>query len=48
MRPLAWANSGNVACLAEANALIRVPASQGSLEKFAGVDFLALTGMLGT
>ena len=48
LRPLAWANSGNVACLAEANALIRVPASQGSLEKFAGVDFLALTGMLGT
>ena len=47
LRPLAWANSGNVACLAAANALVRVPAKQGSLEPFAGVDFLPLTAMIG-
>ena len=40
LHPLAWANSSNVACLASANALIRVPATTGSLEQFAGVDFL--------
>jgi molybdopterin molybdotransferase len=47
LHPLAWANSGNVACLATANALVRVPANQGSLEKFAGVDFLPVAAMLG-
>ena len=47
LHPLAWANSGNVASLAAANALVRVPANQGSLEKFTGVDFLPLTAMLG-
>ena len=40
LHPLAWANSGNVACLASANALVRVPANTGSLEPFARVDFL--------
>jgi molybdopterin molybdotransferase len=40
LHPLAWANSGNVACLAAANALVRVPANQGPLEQFAGVEFL--------
>jgi molybdopterin molybdotransferase len=40
LRPLAWANSGNVACLASANALVRVPANTGPLEQFARVDFL--------
>jgi molybdopterin molybdotransferase len=47
LHPLAWANSGNVACLAAANALVRIPASQGSVEKLAGVDFLPLTVMIG-
>jgi molybdopterin molybdotransferase len=47
LHPLAWANSGNVACLAAANALVRVPANQGSLEPFAGVDFLPLMAMIG-
>jgi len=47
LHPLAWANSGNVVCLATANALVRVPANQGSMEPFAGVDFLPLTAMLG-
>ncbi len=46
LHPLAWANSGNVACLAAANALVRVPANQGSVDQFAGVDFLPLTAML--
>jgi molybdopterin molybdotransferase len=40
LHPLAWANSGNVACLASANALVRVPANTAPLEQFAGVDFL--------
>ena len=40
LHPLAWANSGNVACLASANALVRVPANTGPLEQFARVDFL--------
>jgi molybdopterin molybdotransferase len=40
LHPLAWANSGNVACLASANALVRVPANIGPLEQFAAVDFL--------
>ena len=47
LHPLAWANSGNVACLASANALVRVPANTGPLEQSAGVDFLPLTAMLG-
>jgi molybdopterin molybdotransferase len=37
---LPWASSGDITCLAAANALVRVPANQGSIEKFAGVDFL--------
>jgi molybdopterin molybdotransferase len=47
LHPLAWANSGNVACLASANALIRVPADTGPLEQFARVDFLPVAAMLG-
>jgi molybdopterin molybdotransferase len=47
LHPLAWANSGNVACLATANALVRVPPSQGSVEPFDEVDFLPLGAMLG-
>jgi molybdopterin molybdotransferase len=42
LHPLAWANSSNVACLASANALIRVPANRGSIEADAEVDFLPL------
>jgi molybdopterin molybdotransferase len=40
LRPLAWASSGDVTCLAQANALIRVPANQGSIDAGAEVDFL--------
>jgi molybdopterin molybdotransferase len=47
LHPLAWASSGNVACLASANALIRVPANTGPLEQFAEVDFLPVAAMLG-
>ena len=47
LHPLAWANSGNVACLASANALVRVPANTGPLDPCAGVDFLPVTAMLG-
>jgi molybdopterin molybdotransferase len=47
LHPLAWANSGSVACLASSNALVRVPANTGPLEPFAGVDFLPVAVMLG-
>ena len=47
LRPLAWASSGDITCLATANALVRVPANTGPLEQFAGVDFLPVTAMLG-
>lgn len=40
LRPLAWASSGDVTCLAEINALIRVPANQASIEPGAEVEYL--------
>ncbi len=43
LRLLAWANSGNVACLSAANALVRVPANRGSIETGEEVDFLSTT-----
>ena len=45
LRPLAWASSGDITCLAAANVLVRLPANQGPLKKFAGVDFLPVTGL---
>ncbi len=47
LRPLKWASSGDITCLTAANALVRVPANTGSLEQFAGVDFLPVAAMLG-
>jgi molybdopterin molybdotransferase len=47
LHPLAWANSSNVACLATANALVRVPPGRGSVDPFVEVDFLPLGAMLG-
>jgi molybdopterin molybdotransferase len=41
LHPLPWASSGDVTCLAEANALIRVPANCHSLVEGAAVDYLA-------
>ena len=46
LRPLVWASSGDVACLPAANALIRVPANQGSLAQGAEVDFLPAPAMI--
>jgi molybdopterin molybdotransferase len=43
LRPLKWSSSGDVTCFAEANALIRVPANQGSIQANAPVDFLLTT-----
>jgi molybdopterin molybdotransferase len=40
LHPLAWASSGDLTCLAGSNALIRVPANQGSMAAGAEVDFL--------
>jgi molybdopterin molybdotransferase len=48
LRPLKWSSSGDVTCLVETNALIRVPANQGSLAADATVDFLPATDMLDT
>jgi len=41
LHPLAWASSGDVTCLTETNALIRVPANRGPMESGAEVEFLA-------
>lgn len=49
--PLAWSSSGDITCLAEANALIRVPAGCEVLETGADVEFfpaLQLTANLAT
>lgn len=40
LQPLAWASSGDVTCLAAANALLRVPANCASLDAGAEIDFL--------
>ena len=45
--PLAWASSGDITCLAAANALIRVPANCAGLSNGAKVDFLPLAAMIG-
>ena len=47
LRPLAWASSGDITCLATANALVRVPANCASLHNGTTVDFLPVTAMLG-
>ncbi len=47
LRLLAWASSGDITCLAAANALVRVPANCAGLENGAKVDFLPVTAMLG-
>ncbi len=39
LTPLKWASSGDVTCLANTNALIRVPANHGSIEAGMEVDF---------
>jgi molybdopterin molybdotransferase len=41
LHPLPWASSGDVTCLAEANALVRVPPNCHSMTAGAAVDFLA-------
>jgi molybdopterin molybdotransferase len=46
LHPLAWANSGNVACLASANALVRVPINVGLIGADAEVDFLPTTPII--
>jgi molybdopterin molybdotransferase len=40
LHPLKWSSSGDVTCLAETNALFRVPANRGSMEAGGEVDFL--------
>jgi molybdopterin molybdotransferase len=40
LHPLAWASSGDVTCLAEPNALIRVPANRGPIDAGTEVEFL--------
>jgi molybdopterin molybdotransferase len=40
LHPLKWLSSGDVTCLVETNALIRVPANSGSMEAGSEVEFL--------
>jgi len=47
LHPLAWASSGDVTCLADANALIRLPANCAPLDAEAELDFLPTANMLG-
>lgn len=47
LRLLAWASSGDIICLAAANALVRVPANCASLHNGTTVDFLPVTAMIG-
>ncbi len=46
LSPLKWSSSGDVTCLLETNALIRVPAHQGSIALDATVDFLPTMDMM--
>jgi molybdopterin molybdotransferase len=41
LHPLKWASSGDVTCLVETNALIRVPANRGAIDAGGEVDFRA-------
>jgi molybdopterin molybdotransferase len=47
LHPLPWVSSGDVTCLARANALIRKPANTSLLAAGTEVDFLPATAMLG-
>jgi molybdopterin molybdotransferase len=47
LRPLKWSSSGDVTCLAETNALIRIPVNVGSIDSGADVDFLPMFDMMG-
>jgi len=40
LHPLAWASSGDITCLTETNALVRVPANRGSIDAGTEVEFL--------
>jgi molybdopterin molybdotransferase len=40
LHPLAWASSGDITCLTETDALIRVPANRGSIDAGTEVEFL--------
>jgi molybdopterin molybdotransferase len=40
LHPLAWASSGDITCLTETNALVRVPANHGSIDAGTEVEFL--------
>jgi molybdopterin molybdotransferase len=46
LRPLAWASSGDITCLAMANALVRVPANCAALDNGAKVDFLPVASII--
>jgi molybdopterin molybdotransferase len=46
LHPLAWASSGDVTCLAVANALVRVPVNCAELDAGAELEFLPTTSMM--
>jgi molybdopterin molybdotransferase len=47
LHPLTWASSGDITCLAAANALARIPANCGVLDEGAAVDFLPAAARMG-
>jgi molybdopterin molybdotransferase len=44
LHPLAWLSSGDVTCLTEANALLRVPPNCNEMETGAEIEFLPANG----
>jgi molybdopterin molybdotransferase len=42
LHPLKWSSSGDITCLTETNALVRVPANRGSIDAGTEVEFLQL------
>ena len=46
LQPLPWASSGDMTCLALANALLRIPANTTALESGAEVEYLPALGRL--
>ncbi len=48
LHPLVWASSGDITCLATANALLRVRINQGPMEAGSEVEFLLTGGVVGS
>ncbi len=47
LHPLTWVSSGDITCLATANALIRLPVNRGPMSAGSEVEFILAGGLLG-